>query len=191
MAYRPARSGSEGNTRLLKSYGGSASPPRQSYPQGYATGGAVKSGNPALAEGMAATSAKAPAMAGKKAAGKGKGTNVNVIVVPGGKPGAAEAPPPPMPMAGPPMPAPGPGPGGPPMPPEGMPMRKSGGRVKKANGGEVYIPAESVDDVVLAPRKSGGRVGKSVGGPAKPLTGMDAGAGGGKGRLEKIKKYGA
>jgi len=278
MAYRPARSGSEGNTRLLKSYGGSASPPRQSYPQGYATGGAVKSGNPALAEGMAATSVKAPKASakagGKKAAGKGKGTNVNVIVVPGGKPGAAPEAPPPMPMAGLPVPV-GPGPAGPPMPPpgpDGMPMRKSGGRVKKADGGSTIsedskteakrLRSAASEDVMSGvgtalhtlpvmiggaaltalskgrlgraigssatmgsalagagasasrvhagirkgdearrierglvrdgeeDRKSGGRVNRSVGGPAKPPKGFDAGAGGGKGRIEKAKRYG-
>ena len=161
MAYRPARSGSDGNMRLLKAYGGGSSLPRQPYPQGFATGGVVK-GNPALAEGMAATSAKAPAKAGKKA--HGKGTNVNVIVVPGGKPGAPEAPPPML--AGPPV---GPGPGGPPMV---MPPGPDAGPMPPM-------------------RKSGGRVAKSVGGPAKPVKGFDAGAGGGKGRLEKIKKYGA
>lgn len=39
-------------------------------------------------------------------------------------------------------------------------------------------------------RKDGGRACRSVGGPASPPKGFDAGAGGAKGRIEKIKKYG-
>lgn len=76
----------------------------------------------------------------KKALAKGdKKGAVNVTVVMAPKPDKAAAtdmPMPPMPPPGamPPMP-PGPPPGGPP-----MPMRASGGRVKKADGGDVSDP---------------------------------------------------
>ena len=152
MAYRPARSGAEGNTRLQNMYGAGSTPPHQSYPKGYAAGGAVKGfaiGGAASADGSPAK----PNLArpGRKMAGKGKkggkGTNVNVIVMPKGDgPGGPPMMLPPGPMAGPPpsgppMPMPPPGPGGPP-----MPMRKhggkvqafkKGGRVKKEDGGSV------------------------------------------------------
>ena len=145
MSSKLARPGSEGNMRLLKAYGGGSTPPRQHY----ATGGAVKGDNPSLAEGLAAGGSPAKASLarpGRKMPGKGKKdakTNVNVVIMPKGEdgkppmppPGAmAGLPPPPMPP-GPPMPPPGAGgpPGGPPPPM----MRKAGGRVNKAEGGEV------------------------------------------------------
>lgn len=198
-----ARPGSEGNTRLLKQYGGGSSPPRQSYPKGYATGGAVK--NPALAEGVEAAGGPAKVnlsrpgrkMGGKAPAGKsgkGKGTNVNVIVMPhGGDKGAPPAggPPPDMPMAGPgpgpmpPMPPPGAGPGGPP-----MPMRAKGGRVNEDAKADKKMIADAVHKHEKHDHKGQKLTKLSVGGPAKPARGFDAGAGGGKGRLEKLKKYG-
>ena len=130
MSYmKGVRQGSEGNTSLLKSYGGGSSGPRQ----GYATGGSVglNKDGPALSEGLSAAGSPAKrslARPGRKIS-KGKKkeakTNINVIVAPS----APKEGPPPMPaMAGPPPgppPMPPPGAGGPPMPP----MRASGGRV--------------------------------------------------------------
>jgi len=156
-----ARSGAIGNTRLAKQYGAAGDPKAQSYPKGYATGGAVTSvnrdmGGPVGAEGMPAK----PNLgrAGRKMKGKdgNKGTNVNVVIMqkpdgappmPGGPvPGPMAGPPPggpPMPM---PMPPPGAGPGGPP-----MPMRKAGGRVKRAWGGPVGNAAGATGATPVAP----------------------------------------
>ena len=84
-------------------------------------------------------------------------------------------------------------PGG--MPPGGpMMMRKSGGRVVVKKD-----PDEAQDKAMIksavGKHESNMHAGKpktklSVGGPAKPPKGFNAGAGGGEGRLEKIKKYG-
>lgn len=156
MSYKDtagAPPGSHGNCRLLKEYGGGYSPPRQSYPAGYANGGAVRghvrraNGGPAMAGGLsdmpAPEGGSAPPRLDrpgkKKSKDKKGGTHVNVVVMPkdagppmpGGlppmPPGAGPVPPmppgPPPPM--PPMAGPG-GPGGPgPMPP----MRARGGPV--------------------------------------------------------------
>lgn len=136
-----ARSGAEGNTRLLAKYGGGSKPPRQSYPKGYATGGMVKDESPALNEGMEAADGEAarpnPGRAGRKASSK---TNIVINVAPADK-GAAGLPPPmPMPPASPAMPPPAPPMAGPPpgpgmMPPGGPPIGprpfKTGGRVGK------------------------------------------------------------
>lgn len=180
MTYmKSVRSGAEGNTRLQKQYGGGSTPPRQHY----ASGGAVKGGgNPSLDEGLSAAGSPAkPSLArpGRKMAGKGgkkdgkKGTNVNVIIMGKGGPDAGAPPMPPMADAG-----------GPPMPPPGgPPMRASGGRVSKSDAA-VKIAAKEES------RKGGGKVCRSVGGPAMPPRGFDGGAGGARGRLEKIKKYG-
>jgi hypothetical protein len=169
MAYKDvagARCGSEGNTRLLKQYGGGSSPPRQSYPAGYANGGAVKAyadGGAAVMDAPEGMPAHARLDRPGKKKGKGKdkkGTNVNVVVMP------REATPPGPPMGGLPMPPPGalppPGPAPMPMPPPGAgsggppimpPMRARGGAVKA------------------------GKMGK-------------AGAGGGESRIAKMKAYG-
>ena len=202
MAYKIARPGSEGNTRLLKQYGGGSEPPRQSYSgvKGYATGGAVRGDNPSLAEGMAASGTPAkPSLGrpGRKMAGKGKKdpkTNITVVVAPGGKddkppmpmpvpvPGPSAGPPPPMPMPPPGMA----GPGGPP-----MPMRAKGGRVNHDDAKQDKATVKAA----VHKHERGMHPGKpmtklSVGGPAKPPKGFDAGAGGGEGRLEKARKYG-
>jgi len=192
-----ARSGAEGNTRLLAKYGGGSEPPRQSYAKGYATGGIVKGDNPALAEGMGVAGApakmstsrpgrKMPGRVGKGKDAKKAGTNVNVIIVPKSDDKG-------MPLAmkdagGPPMPPPGPmaGPGGPGGPP--LPMHKHGGRVHgdAAKDKAATKAAVHKHEKAMHPGKPMTKL--AAGGPA--LTGFDAGAGGGKGRLEKVKKYG-
>lgn len=196
MAYRPARPGSEGNTRLLKAYGGGSKPPRQHY----ATGGAVKGENPSLDEGMEAAPIadlgdEKPSKSKKdKGDKKDAKTSINIVVMPKADaappmppPGAAGmSPPPPMPM--PPMPPPGAGPGGPPMPP----MRASGGRVSSkdqatkhdvtgtsyAKGGKVHSDAAMDKKAVkraVHRHEAGMHPGKPMtklakGGPAKEPT---------------------
>src|ERR1700680_2160382 len=171
MSYmRGVKFGNVGNTRLQRSYGAGSGPLRDTYPKGYAHGGAVKDGKdgPALAEGMEAGGKPAKvslARPGRKMGGKagehGKGkTNVNVVVMghppggpgmPGGPMGAGPMPMPPPGAGGPPMPPPmamkPPMPaGGPPMggPPGGMPpMRARGGAVARyAKGGKVRHRAD-------------------------------------------------
>lgn len=195
-----ARPGSEGNMRLLKEYGGGSTPPRQHF----ATGGAVRSGgNPALDEGLSASGEAArpnlsrPGRKAKKDKDKAK-TNINIVVmgkdkdaappIPGPMAAAGPMPPPAMPMPmKPPMGAPMAGPDGPP-----MPMRKAGGRVE--NHDDAAMDKKMIKAAVHK-HEEHDHPGKpmtklSMGGPAKPPVGIDDGAGGGKGRLEKIKVYG-
>lgn len=182
------RCGSEGNTGLLKSYGGGSSGPRQ----GYATGGSVSGLNkdgPAMSEGLSAAGTPAkPSLArpGRKI-GKGKKkdakTNINVIVAPSAPKEAGPGPMPPMggPPPGPPMPPPGAG--GPP-----MPMRAHGGAVSKKDAAVKIAHAE--ESPGKSKYKMGGKICRAEGGPVGGLSNKDGGSGGGEGRLAKIKMYG-
>lgn len=202
-----ARSGADGNMRLLSQYGG-----HRSGRRAYADGGAV---NPSLDEGLAAAGdSDMKPMKGDKGEKKASKTNINIIVNGGKEPAptgaAGMAPPAPMPMPPPsPMPPappmagpmggpPGPmGPGGP-----GLPMRASGGRVMKGKHDDEAKDKAMVKSAVgkheksMHPGKPMTRL--SVGGPAKAPTekgmlsqkGMQGGGGGAIGRLEKAKTYG-
>ena len=108
-------------------------------------------------------------------AGK-KGPVINIVIA-GGKgdqsaaPGPIPMPPPAPPMAGPPVPPPMSPAGGPPI------MRKHGGRVVHSDEAEdKKLIEKEVKPSALKHRASGGRVN------------MEAGAGSGLGRLEKIGK---
>lgn len=133
-----------------------------------ADGGSVSDGE---LEGTRPTGDRMARKHGGRTKGKGK-TDIKIII--GGHPGmdgmGAGPPRPPMghPMGGPPM---GPPPGGPPMggPPPGMPPM--------GPGGPPPMPM---------PRKSGGRAYNAT----KMLAEHTTGAGGGLGRLVKIKAYG-
>lgn len=91
-----------------------------------------------------------------RAAKKPATTNVNIIVA-GGKGEAPAAPPMPVPVPAP-MAAPKPAmpPVAPPMggamPPGGMPMRASGGRVNRADGGRVYVPRIGLKEMARGDR---------------------------------------
>lgn len=165
-----ARSGADGNSRLLKEYGGSKGSDGMS--KCYAHGGSVhhkamgehgqsKDGHkPHKAEGGEVEGMAAKPRLdrpGRKMKGKGKdkakGTNVNVIIMSGkdGAPGAAMAGPGgPPPGAGP-MPPPMMKPPGPPMPPPGAggppgmpPMHKDGGKVHAyKNGGSIKAEGQT------------------------------------------------
>lgn len=113
----------------------------------------------------------------------------NVIIAPQGgggpPPGGPPMMPPHPPMALPPGPPPGgppglppgAGPGGPPMPPPRPPM-----------GPPVAAGAPGGMPPGMPMRAAGGRVGRARGGKVESI--IDDGAGGGEGRLEKIKAYG-
>lgn len=127
-----------------------------------------------------------------KRGGKVKGgkTVVNVNIIGGQKDAAPKPVPIPVPMPGagaPPMPPPG-GPGGP-MPPDmagpgGPPMGlKRGGRAKASMAPKAGSQRDKIAGMPMGQFKKGGRT--------RMLVPMDAGGGGAKGRLEKIKNYGA
>lgn len=129
------------------------------------------------------------ARGGKPKHAKGKAhTQVNVIVG-GGRPKPVPVPvPKPVPVPVDPnamagagaMPPPGAGAG--PMPPSGAPMGlKRGGR---AAGGDCDSQRDSIRGIADGQFKKGGRTKEKFPVP------MEFGAGGGKGRLEKIKDYG-
>jgi len=202
-----ARSGADGNMRLLAQYGG-----HRSGRRAFADGGAV---NPSLDEGLAAAGDSDMKPSKDKGEKKTARTNINIIVngkdpaPPTGAAGMAPPPPMPMPMP-PPMPPappmagpPGPpmGPGGPMMGPGGpLPMRASGGRVDKhadAKADKKMVKAAvGKHEAAKHPGKPMTKL--SVGGPAKAPTeksmlaekGFQGGGGGAIGRLEKIKKFG-
>lgn len=133
-----ARSGADGNDRLLKAYGGHSTGVAR-YP--YANGGAVtgksapayaKGGSVEMEGGSAAPRLDRPGRMKTSKKEAKKGTNVNVVVMAGGKPeGAAPPMAPPPPDAGP-MPSP-------PMRAFGgkVVARKHGGAVKREDGGRV------------------------------------------------------
>lgn len=186
--------------KLARMRGGSVGGSASCGPtKGYATGGVVTDsddgGDPI--DGVSAK--KSMSKPGRMKGGKGdkdkksKGTNVNVIIM--GKdsgPQAAAMPPPgpppgpPRPPMAPPMPPPGagPGPGGPGGPPP--PMRASGGRVmsdakqdKKMISGMIHKHEKNEHGGKLTKFKRGGGVLKGDG------------AGGGLGRLAKMRAYGS
>ena len=140
--------------------------------------------------------------------GKVKGATTNIaIVLPGGKGDGPDMPGPMPPMAGgPPGMPPGLPPGG---PPPGMPMRASGGRVKKAGGGGIPQTGRQMDEdarktreilerrgVVTPAKASGGSVGgeSTKGNIAKMAARADknsyfrGGAATGVGREEKAER---
>ena len=136
----------------------------------HAAGGSVFEGD---------SKSKVPGVVGgrqaRKAGGRAKGkTNINIVVSPGGVGGAPQPPMPPMipGQAGtPPMP-----PRPPMMPPQGMPpMMPPMGGAPMAGAPPMGMPPAGMPPMA---RKAGGRVYRS-------FEDMDAGAGGGEGRLEK------
>jgi len=159
----------------------------------YATGGAVSDaddgGSPIDGVGTKGNMSKPGRMKGGKGDKKSKGTNVNVIIMSkDAAPGAAAAPPPGPPpampprppMAPPPPPGAGPGPGGPP-----PPMRANGGRVhddakqdKKMIAGMIHKHEKNQHSGKLTKFKRGGGI-------------LKDGAGGGLGRLAKMRAYGS
>lgn len=137
-----------------------------------------------LSDGGCAMGGEPRARGDRKPRGKhGHKTVVNVVV---GR-GAPDKQPVPVPV---PVPPPGAGPvlaGGPPVPPPGMvppgPLgQKHGGRSFK-KGGKVDSMRSKIKGLPDGRLKRGGR--------AKAAVPMTAGAGGGEGRLQKIKDYGA
>jgi hypothetical protein len=183
MSMKEAREHAKsGMSAKLKRFGGRPGPMSAMKGGGkacYATGGATGAANagPVGGEPEMGKLSRPSKSKGKSKKGKAE-THVNVVVMgkgdgmpPGGPPAPGPMMPPPMaapPMRPPmpPMPPPGAGPGGPgpmPMPPPGGPPG-------------------------MMPHKHGGAVSRKTGGKVR---GVEDGAGGGKGRLEKIKMYGS
>ena len=186
-----APSGAAGNTRLLSKFGGGSSGPRQEYRPGYATGGVVKakggevSGGSRDADGAPA---KPPlARAGRKMGkGKPKGdakTNINIIIAGKGDAPASKPPMPPMGGPGGPPPDMGPPPGAPPMPP----MRAKGGRVNSDAAEDKAMVTKMIHKHEKEDHKGSPMTKFASGGKIRQIK---DGAGGGKGRLEKIAAYG-
>lgn len=151
--------------------------------KGYAMGGMVDMEGEEMEGGMPGERLDRPSRKGN--------TTVNVIVsAPPKDLGSAPPPMPPMPppMAGPPAPTPMPVPPPmPPGPPGGPPMAARGGRIGYKNGGAVKDCKEAVGkhEANMHPGKPKTKL--ATGGAIS----MEAAAGGGLGRLEKAKKYGA
>lgn len=149
-----ARSGAEGNCRLLSKYGGGSSGPRQHYASGgvvkaRADGGSVMEEEEVDVEGEEAM----PRLDKPSRKPKGESKTVVNVVIAGkddsqGMP-ALGGPPMGLPAGGAPGGLPGGGPAGG-MPP--MPMRKHGGRVTKAEGGGVkdYLREKAKDEAEKA-----------------------------------------
>lgn len=188
----------------LARYGGAADVkrvengmPKRDGAKGYATGGIVSDDEGDEIEGMPAKP-RLDRSAKKKSSDK---VNVNVIVMPkGGK--SDETPKPPMagmPMPPPAAPMPAPPMAGPPVPPMG-PDAMQGAPLMRAKGGRVM----KHDDTAMDKKMIKSAVGKheanmhkgepktklAKGGRAT-IKGMDAGAGGALGRMEKAKAYGS
>ncbi len=191
-----SKSGMAAKLSRMRGAGTDGSRPAKAV-RGYATGGAVgdvDDGDSPI-DGVAAR--KSMTKPGRMKGGKGdkgdkksKGTNVNVIIMSKDAAAPAAAAPPGPPPGGPPMPPkppmappppPGAGPGGSP-----MPMRANGGRVhddakqdKKMISNMIHKHEKNEHGGKLTKFKRGGGVLKGDG------------AGGGLGRLAKIKAYGS
>lgn len=129
----------------------------ENAPRKYASGGIVEAGPAVEGDAPKARLDKPSRSKGKKDAGK-KGTTVNIVIASGSKPAAPEG--------GPPMP----------MPPPGMPMRASGGRVKRADGGWVGEgdTGQKMRDAAHQKRQSGTAAG-ATGAMVGPFTALHLG----------------
>ena len=151
-------------------------------------GGEVFSGSGYPQKVPGATGGRTARATGGKLGKSGKGkTNINIVIAAGKHPGKENAPPmgmppgmgmpPPPPMGAPPAGGPGMPPGLPPGPPPGLPPGLGAGPMAGPGG-----PPPMPPGMPPMPRKSGGKVGHRT---YRSYKDMDAGAGGGEGRLEK------
>jgi hypothetical protein len=151
-------------------------------------GGEVFSGSGYPQKVPGATGGRTARATGGKLGKSGKGkTNINIVIAAGKQPGKENAPPmgmppgmgmpPPPPMGAPPAGGPGMPPGLPPGPPPGLPPGLGAGPMAGPGG-----PPPMPPGMPPMPRKSGGKVGHRT---YRSYKDMDAGAGGGEGRLEK------